>query len=83
MSFVNYLRAHLLCQDLEELGRHLSHTRHTRSQGSGGEMIGYLIQSIVSCHGYSVGVQQELLSQESKETVCVHDLHLPPADAPA
>lgn len=45
-------------------------------------MIFYLIQSVVRCHGHSVGVQHELLSQESKETVRVHDLHLPPVDAP-
>lgn len=81
MRFVNYLCADLLRQDLEELGRHPSHTRHIEKQYSRGEMICYLIQSVVSCHGHTVGVQHELLSQESKETVCVHDLHLPPVDA--
>lgn len=80
MRFEDYLCANLLCQDLEELGRHPSHTRHIET--SRGEMICYLIQSVVSCHGYSVSVQHELLSQESKETVCVHDLHLPPVDPP-
>lgn len=62
--------------------RRPSHTWHTKNRYSRGETICYLIQSIVSCHGHSVGVQHELLSQKSKEAVCVHDLHLPPVDAP-
>lgn len=82
MRGVNYLCAHLLCQDLGEVERHPSHTWHTKTRYSRGETICYLIQSIVSCHGHSVGVQHELLSQKSKEAVCVHDLHLPPVDAP-
>lgn len=44
------------------------------------KMFCYLVQSVVGRHGHSVGVQHEPLSQESKEAVCVHDLHLPPVD---
>lgn len=40
----------------------------------------YLIQSVVGGHSHSVSVQHEPLSQQSKEAVRVHDLHLPPVD---
>lgn len=62
------------------LGTH-THTQKEKRY-SRVETFCYLKQSIVSCRGHSVGVQQELLSQKRKEAVCVHDLHLPPVDAP-
>ena len=40
----------------------------------------YLIECVVGSHCHSVGVQHQSLSQECKETVCVHDLHLPPVE---
>lgn len=43
-------------------------------------MFRYLVKSVVDRHSHSVGVKHESLSQESKEAVCVHDLHLPPVD---
>lgn len=43
-------------------------------------MFCYLVQGVVGRHGHGVGVQHEPLSQESKEAMCVHDLHLPPVD---
>lgn len=38
----------------------------------------YLIQSVVGGDGDSVGVHHQPLSQQCEQTVCVHDLHLPP-----
>lgn len=43
-------------------------------------MFCYFVESVVDRHRHSAGVQHEPLSQESKEAVCVHDLHLPPVD---
>ena len=37
MRLVNDLRAHLLCQDLEEFGRHPSHTRHMKTSTAEGK----------------------------------------------
>ena len=83
MRFVDDLRAHLLRQNLEAGRRHQSHVVYTESSGAvtlGRKLFCYLVQSVVGRHGHSVGVQHEPLSQEGEETVCVHDLHLPPVD---
>lgn len=63
-----------------------SHTLYTETKDAvelahlRGKMLCYLIQSVVGRHGHSVSVQHEPLSQQSKEAVCVHDLHLPPVE---
>lgn len=80
---MNYLRAHLLCQNLETVRRHRSHILCEENNIFGtfeGKALRYLVQGVVGGHGHSVSVQHEPLSQESKEAVCVHDLHLPPVD---
>lgn len=37
-----------------------------------------LVQSVVGGDGDGVGVHHQPLSQQSEQTVSVHDLHLPP-----
>lgn len=41
--------------------------------------ITYLIQRVVGGDGNRVGVHHQPFSQQCEQTVCVHDLHLPPA----
>lgn len=43
------------------------------------QTITYLIQSVVGGDGDGVGVHHQPLPQQCEQTVCVHDLYLPPA----
>lgn len=43
------------------------------------KIITYLIQSVICCDRDRVGVHHQPLPEQCEQTVCVHDLYLPPA----
>lgn len=84
MRFVNYLCAHLLCQNLEQEAVRWLQTYQDQydndARTTEKKTFCYLIQSVICCNRHSAGVQHQPLTQKSKKAVCVHYLHLPSVD---